>query len=208
VSNCYREMAAGEPDATLDPVPDASAVPLASVRELRPGRQRMLDVARRLFSTGGYQRTPLRAISEDLGVTKAAVYYHFKAKDELLVAIVAPLLARIDEVLDDPPPTSDRRAFLRRYVEVLSSEPDVAALLLQDPAVRNHPLGHRFADQHSRLRAVLGAGEGVVDELRTATALRACELAVVEFGVTDPGQVQETAVDIAMAVLGTGPHVS
>jgi AcrR family transcriptional regulator len=186
--------------------PDALVTP---VTELRPGRQRILDVARGLFSSGGYERTPLRAISDALGVTKAALYYHFPAKEHLLVAIVGPMLDRIDELLDSLGPVlqsaGQRREFLSRYVEELSSHADIAALLLRDPAVGGHPLGQRFAVQHTRMRALLGAQDDLATGIRAVTALRALELAVVEFDDADP-VVRETALNIALAVLDDEPQ--
>jgi AcrR family transcriptional regulator len=182
--------------------------PLPPVRDLRPGRQRILDTARRLFCARGYERTPVRAISDALGVTKAAVYYHFKAKDDLLDAIVAPLLHGVDEILGSvaalaPPvlPVSDRRAFLGRYVDELRAHPDVTALLLRDRAVGEHAAGRRFAALQKAMRALLGGEDSLVAGIRTTTALRALETAVVDFGDADPAQVRETALDIALAVL-------
>ena len=112
-------MAAGEPDAALEPVPQASAAPLASVRELRPGRQRMLDVARACSPPAATNARRCGPSPSDLGVTKAAVYYHFKAKDELLVAIVAPMLDRIDEVPRRP--ASGRRTGGRSFAGMSKS---------------------------------------------------------------------------------------
>jgi len=43
-------------------------------------RQRILDVASELFVERGYDATSLREIAERLGVTKAALYYHFASK--------------------------------------------------------------------------------------------------------------------------------
>ncbi len=195
------------PDGAAAPRNPPGDVP-AAARELRPGRQRMLTVARRLFCSQGYDRTPLRAISDALGVTKAAVYYHFKAKDDILVAIVTPVLDRIDQLVDsasgplhDP---DDRRRFLQRYVDLLSTDADITTLLLGDPVVTEHPLGRRFAAQREQIRSLLGADESLPAGIRTSTALRTLELALGEFGDADPAQVRETALSIAIAVLDAG----
>jgi AcrR family transcriptional regulator len=50
-------------------------------------RQRILDVALDLFVEEGYETTSLRQIAEVMGFTKAALYYHFRSKDELLLAL-------------------------------------------------------------------------------------------------------------------------
>src|SRR5262245_6999957 len=50
-------------------------------------RERILDVALDLFVDQGYDGTSLRQIAERLGVTKAALYYHFEAKENILAAL-------------------------------------------------------------------------------------------------------------------------
>lgn len=50
-------------------------------------RERILDVALDLFTEKGFDRTSLREIAERLGVTKAALYYHFASKDDILMAL-------------------------------------------------------------------------------------------------------------------------
>ena len=59
-------------------------------------RDRILDVARELFSEQGYEKTSLREIADRLGFTKAALYYHFQSKEQLLFALVEPM----DELVD------------------------------------------------------------------------------------------------------------
>jgi AcrR family transcriptional regulator len=50
-------------------------------------RERILDVALDLFIEKGYDKTSLREIAEQLGVTKAALYYHFPSKQDILLAL-------------------------------------------------------------------------------------------------------------------------
>src|SRR5512133_27475 len=50
-------------------------------------RERILDVALELFNEQGYEKTPLRELAERLGVTKAALYYHFKRKEDILLEL-------------------------------------------------------------------------------------------------------------------------
>src|ERR1700733_12322854 len=55
--------------------------------EANSTRERILDVALDLFVTQGYDGTSLREVAEQLGVTKAALYYHFKSKEDILLAL-------------------------------------------------------------------------------------------------------------------------
>ncbi len=50
-------------------------------------RERILDTALELFIEEGYDKTSLRELAERLGVTKAALYYHFKSKADILLAL-------------------------------------------------------------------------------------------------------------------------
>ncbi len=48
-------------------------------------RQHILDVAMRLFSQQGVSATSLAQIAQAAGVTRGAIYWHFKDKSDLLV---------------------------------------------------------------------------------------------------------------------------
>ncbi len=50
-------------------------------------RERILDIAMDLFIEQGYDKTSLRQIADRLGFTQAAIYYHFAAKQDILVAL-------------------------------------------------------------------------------------------------------------------------
>jgi AcrR family transcriptional regulator len=50
-------------------------------------RERILDVSLELFNEQGYDKTSLRQIAERLGVTKAALYYHFERKEDILLEL-------------------------------------------------------------------------------------------------------------------------
>ncbi|SEG68963.1 DNA-binding transcriptional regulator, AcrR family [Thermomonospora echinospora] len=60
-------------------------------------RARILETALDLFSGQGYQRTSMREIAERLGLTKAAVFYHFPSKAHLLAALSEPLTEDVEE---------------------------------------------------------------------------------------------------------------
>ena len=59
----------------------------ALAHEANSTRERILDAALELFVTQGYDGTSLRQIAEQLGVTKAALYYHFESKEDILLAL-------------------------------------------------------------------------------------------------------------------------
>jgi AcrR family transcriptional regulator len=74
-----------EPDEPDDDPPPAAATTDAPTTPTT--RDRILDVALDLFTTQGFDGTSLRQIAERLDITKAALYYHFESKDDILMAL-------------------------------------------------------------------------------------------------------------------------
>ena len=64
-------------------------------------REQILDTAKSLFIQQGYHGLAMRQISEALGVSKAALYYHFKDKEELFLAIISSNLDELEQVIDE-----------------------------------------------------------------------------------------------------------
>jgi AcrR family transcriptional regulator len=80
--------------ATATVSPDDGAPPPST-------RERILDVALELFAERGYDKTSLRDIAERLAITKAALYYHFESKQDILLELHLRLHAIGREVLEE-----------------------------------------------------------------------------------------------------------
>lgn len=63
-----------------------------TARSGRPGREGLVQVATRLFAEQGVRGTSLQQVADAAGVTKAAVYHHFRTKDEIVEAVLSPAL--------------------------------------------------------------------------------------------------------------------
>ncbi|BDV31623.1 TetR/AcrR family transcriptional regulator [Microbacterium terricola] len=68
-------------------------------------RQEILDRALEVFAKRGAQRTSLRAIAQEVGVTHAALTHYFGSLEELLVAVYRESELRADA--EGPPPAPD-----------------------------------------------------------------------------------------------------
>lgn len=79
-------------------------------------RTAILDVAQRLFVEKGYTGLAMREIAEAVGLTKPALYYHFRNKEELFVAILDQLLADLTKIIDQA--DTDKRS-TRQQIEGL-----------------------------------------------------------------------------------------
>ena len=71
--------------------------------------QPLLDAAARLFATKGYRETTMRDIAAAAGMQAGSVYYHFKSKEDLLLAVYGLAVDSIEtrvleaiEPIDEP----------------------------------------------------------------------------------------------------------
>ena len=62
-------------------------------------RDRILEVATSHFVQRGYDGTSMREIADDCGITKAALYYHFAGKAELLNEVFTDYLRQFGAVV-------------------------------------------------------------------------------------------------------------
>ena len=62
-------------------------------------RERIQSIALELFAEQGYEKTSLREIAERLGVTKAALYYHFKSKEDIVRSFTEDYRAELDALI-------------------------------------------------------------------------------------------------------------
>jgi AcrR family transcriptional regulator len=152
-------------------------------------RERVLREAATLFIENGFQYTPVSAIAARLGTTKAALYYYYASKDELLLALVSPLLDRVDELLREAQSMSrdiqGRRVLLERYADVLLSDHRAAALLRRDLNVSGHPGVAPRIDTHVRsLLQLLAPEDPDHEELVRARAA----MTIIQGLITDVGE--------------------
>jgi AcrR family transcriptional regulator len=130
---------------------DAAAKPRTDTR----GRAR--QVALELFAEQGYEKTSLREIAERLGVTKAALYYHFKSKEDIVYSLTDDYFAEFDALVtwakEQPPSEATRRAVLERYVGIVLAGQEVFRFLEQNRA--SVETMHGGKDRFARFRGRL-----------------------------------------------------
>ncbi|MBV5242288.1 MULTISPECIES: TetR/AcrR family transcriptional regulator [Mycolicibacterium] len=110
-----------------------------STRAGGPTRRRLIDVAIELFKRYSVAGTSLQMISDELGLTKSAIYHHFRTRDELLTAVMEPLIAEVAEIVDaaEEQRTPHARAdhMLVGYASIAARHRTLIPLLSGDPGV-------------------------------------------------------------------------
>ena len=101
-------------------------------------RARIQRVALELFAEQGYERTSLREIAERLGVTKAALYYHFKSKEDIVRSFTEDYFAQMDALIawgrDQPPSARSGHELLDRYISIVMEGSEVFRFLERNQA--------------------------------------------------------------------------
>jgi AcrR family transcriptional regulator len=104
-------------------------------------RARIQQIAVELFSEHGYEGTSLREIAEQLGVTKAALYYHFRSKEDIILSLVEDYQAQMDALIswarEHPRNAATRREILTRYMHIVADRSQVFRMLHQNQAALN-----------------------------------------------------------------------
>jgi AcrR family transcriptional regulator len=122
-------------------------------------RQQILETAQRLFAERGYDATSLQMIADELGLTKAAVYYHFPAKSEILDEAVRPGVERIGLLLDEAALIRGRRArtehLVNGYADFLVKHRHYAVMASSDPAAKRNNLDDQAVAMRRRALALL-----------------------------------------------------
>src|SRR5690349_5302892 len=114
------------------PVMDAPSAPRSERKPRGQGQSRrgeILDAAKRLFLTEGYEHATIRKIAAAVGVSSAALYLYFPDKDSILQAIAEDtfdtLLGRLEQSQQRNGTDLDRfRAGLATYIAFGLAHPD------------------------------------------------------------------------------------
>ncbi|WP_411958838.1 TetR family transcriptional regulator [Pseudomonas sp. s4] len=117
-----------------------------SKAEMERTRLRLLDAAEWVFSDQGYAAANLEEIADTAGLSRGAIYWHFKGKPELLDAVVARAWFPWDQLpieksdFDRPPSIQEMAHELGQGVQRTLLEPHLrrsALILLQGRELRN-----------------------------------------------------------------------
>jgi AcrR family transcriptional regulator len=150
-------------------------------------RERILDTAAELFAERGYAGTSIRDIAERLDVTKAALYYHFTSKSEILHALVDQPLEAIRQVtaqdLDVSTPEA-RRVYILAVLKALTECPPAAVRVFKDPDLQ-------------RLLGVEVSNSGITEVL-------AVQLARGISGVDNPAEIDPQIMLRAIGAVAAG----
>lgn len=133
----------------------------------------LLDAAARLFADKGYVATSMRDIAQDCGMLPGSLYYHFAAKEDLLVAVyergVQELLANVrTAIAKESEPWSRLQAACTAHLQTVLRRSDYAQVLIRvlpddvaPAAARLAELRDEYEKQFATLVGALPLADGV-----------------------------------------------
>jgi AcrR family transcriptional regulator len=172
-------------------------------------RQRIQDVALQLFAEQGYEKTSLREIAEQLQVTKAALYYHFKTKEDILISIFEDLNRPVEELIAwgeaQPRTLETKKEILVRYSEALKAATPLFVFIQENQAtVRELSIGHTMKHRVIALVDLIKDPEApLADQVRCFTALFAMHAGMMALkdAEGDPEEKRAAALEVAFELV-------
>jgi AcrR family transcriptional regulator len=184
----------------------------------RDTRSRLRELALQLFAEQGYEKTSLREIAERLGVTKAALYYYFKSKEDIVRSLVEDYYTAIDELIAwgkaQPRTAATRAEIVRRYLDIVVDSVSVFRMLHQNQAsvsglAAAKERGELFRERLDALVDILtGPGADLRDQLRAASCLMSVSFGCMyyEHRTSDPAGLRAALLDVALGLLDVAPE--
>jgi AcrR family transcriptional regulator len=180
-------------------------------------RARIQQIALELFTEQGYDKTSLREIAEHLGVTKAALYYHFRSKEDLFRAILDDYRREMDAYIAwgsaQPRTEQARRELIARYVDTVVRHTALYSCLERNQATINQFNGGKsqemFRDRMTRMVELLREPDAPLRErVRASIALLAVHVGWLFFQEEEAdSEALRTAVyEVACELAGVSPR--
>jgi len=173
-------------------------------------------VAIELFTERGYEATSLREIAERLGITKAALYYHYSSKESIVRSIFEAHLEALDELTawarEQPPGPELRARAVDRMVDLGTG----SGMAVMRFAMANQHVIRELHDEKGRENAfgkmtelfdiLTGPDAPIAEVLRVRAALLSVNLVLMSSRGLDASEAEITAAarDIAHTLIGSG----
>jgi AcrR family transcriptional regulator len=178
-------------------------------RSVPQSRESIQDVARELFAQKGVQRTSLQDIADRLGITKPALYYHFRSRDDLVRSIITPLIDEGERFVSghEGRPDGERataRELLEEYFDFhYRHRADLVLIVAELTTVADLGLIDAMLGWRERLsRLVFGGTPSLAQSTRAVIAFGGLQDCVLQFPDAPHDALRSETVAGAMAALG------
>jgi AcrR family transcriptional regulator len=173
---------------------------------VRDTRERVRAVAAELFVAKGFSHTTLQDIADRLELTKAALYYHYPTKADLVRSVVQPAVDDVEALLTE----ADRaemppRELLERFFDLHHTHRMVFLALVRDPTGLAEADADNWVPRLAQRFQELLAGPEATHEQRIRAVIAANGLSRCATLLTDipHDELRTTTVNVALEIIGT-----
>ncbi|MEV0612992.1 helix-turn-helix domain-containing protein [Nonomuraea sp. NPDC050404] len=171
-------------------------------------RERIQQVALELFAERGYDKTSLQEVAERLKITRPALYYHFRTKEDILASVVERLGESIDELVawagQQSKTAESRLEILRRISGLLEDQwrPLFKFAQVNQGAIQDNAAGERLRNGLLGMLSVLAVPEAsAVKQFEARLAVLAVIFGNVPF-LLDMDLDESERANVALEVAG------
>ena len=98
-------------------------------------KEEILKIASKEFAKHGFVGVSMETIAKKAGITKAAIYYHFKNKASLFEEVVMPKVKELIEEIysfENENPKEELKHYINSYAKIFKKYPCFAAILAHE----------------------------------------------------------------------------
>lgn len=91
--------------------------------------EKILLAGRQLFSKNGYAGTSMSCIAQEVGITKASLYYFFKNKQALYIRILINLVDRVSDIYEIDPSKNPEKTLKEVILQIITVSKEYGSML-------------------------------------------------------------------------------
>jgi AcrR family transcriptional regulator len=159
---------------------------MAGIRKKRDvRREEIIETAVDIFYEHGYHKASIRDITEKMGLTKAAIYYHFNNKEEILFNIVDQATKELlyifkSSISEHKEPIENLRDLIVNQIMYMNSHRKKVKILVEDKRFLSGELNRLVKNKE---RTIFYLFRSYVERMQRTGSLRAFDLTTATFGI-------------------------
>lgn len=171
--------------------------------------QQILERSLDLFLRRGYDATSAREIAQASQMSKANLYHHFPAKDDVLRELLEPLFEEIEDLLDRSDEHADtakeREDLLQDFMETLLKYRKTFTLLETNVSIESRPDLHEKSERLRERGLTILVGENASEEslVRAESTLGAIRYCIINSDRYHDDILRKTGLEAALRALGS-----
>ncbi len=148
-------------------------------------KDQILQIATNIFYRDGYEKASLREIAERARFTKAAIYHHFKSKEEILFNVIShhsgQLILELKEISQkEGDPVEELRKMLAKSIFSLEENKASAKILMEDRHFLNKKHEAIINNQRQEIFEIY---MNKIKEIKSVGRLNDVNLAIATFSI-------------------------